>query len=164
MSHVAISKCKDPETTPGTFLEKLEAITDSIRNRAFALFQHRGGGSGSELEDWLQAERDLVLSPPSELVDDEKQFTARVAMPGFDAKDIHVSAMPDALVIQAGATHSHEGKAGNVRFCEFSEKQLFRRLDLPASVDVDKVKASVDKGILQITAPKAAARQMAAGA
>jgi HSP20 family protein len=163
MSQVAINKWKNPETTPRTFLEHLETITDSIRERAFNIFQNNGG-NGSEVDDWLQAERDVVWSPTSELVDDKKEFRARIALPGFDAKDIRVSAMPDALVIQADATHAHEGKSGNVRFCEFSEKNLFRRLPLPAPIDVDKVTASVDKGILAVTAPKAAPKQMTVGA
>ena len=165
MPQVAISKCRTPETTSQKFLDKVEAIAGSIRERAFHLFQGRNGGGGSALEDWLQAERDVVWSPASELSDDEKEFRARIAVPGFDAKDIQVSALPDALVIQAEATHSHEGKSGSICFCEFSGKQLFRRLDLPAPVDIDKVKASVDNGILQITAPKAVATpQMAATA
>jgi HSP20 family molecular chaperone IbpA len=164
MSQVAIDKCKNLETTPQTLLEHLEAITDSIRKRAFNIFQNRNGENGSDLNDWLQAERDVVWSPASELVDDKKEFRVRIALPGFEAKDIQVSAMPDALVIQADATHTHEGNSDNVCFCEFSEKKLFRRLDLPAPVDVDKVTASVDKGILQVTAPKATTKQMTAGA
>ena len=164
MSQVAIYKCKNPETTPQMLLEHVEAITDSIRKRAINIFQNRNGENGSDLDDWLQAERDVVWSPASELVDDEKEFRARIALPGFDAKDIQVSAMPDALVIQADATHTHEGKSGNVCFCEFSDQKLFRRLDLPAPVDVDKVTASVDKGILQVTAPKATTKEMTVGA
>jgi len=42
-----------------------------------------------------------------------------------------------------------------VCFCEFSGKKLFRRLDLPSEIDVNKVTASLDKGILEIDAPKA---------
>ena len=164
MSQVAIYKCKNLEATSQPLLEQMEATIDSIRRQAFTIFQNRNGGNGSDLDDWLQAERDVVWSPASELVDDKKEFRARIALPGFDAKDIQVSAMPDALVIQADATHTHEGKSGNVRFCEFSENKLFRRLDLPAPVDVDKVTASMDKGILQVTAPKATANQMMAGA
>ena len=162
---VAIYKCKNSKTTLQPLLERIEAgITDSIRKRACDIFQHRNGGNGSDLDDWLEAERDVVLLPASELVDDENEFRARIALPGFDAKDIQVSAMPDALVIQADTTHTHEGQEGNVCFCDFSEKQLFRRLNLPASIDVDGVRASVDKGMLQVTAPKATASQMAAGA
>ena len=164
MSQVAIYKCKNPETTPQMLLEHVEAITDSIRKRAFNMFQNRSGENGSDMDDWLQAERDVVWSPASELVDNKKEFRARIALPGFDAKDIQVSAMPDALVIQADATHTHEGKSGDVCFGEFSGKKLFRRLQLPASVDVDKVTASVDKGILEVTAPKATTKQMTVGA
>jgi HSP20 family protein len=164
MSQVAIHKCKNSETTPKTLLEQVKAITDSIRQQAFNRFQNRNGRNGSDVDDWLEAERDLVWSPASELVDEEKEFRARIALPGFDAKDIQVSAMPDALVIQADATHTHEGKSGEVCFCEFSEKKLFRRLDLPALIDVDKVSASLDKGILQVTAPKTTRKQMTATA
>ena len=162
MAQIAICKCKDAETMPQRMLDQVRSITESIQQRAFDLFQGRGGQQGSDVDDWLRAERDVVWSPASELVEDEKEFQARIALPGFDAKDIEVSALPDALVVQAGSTHNHEGKNGNVRFCEFSEKQLFRRIDLPSSVDVDKVTASLDKGILQVTAPKAATKQMTA--
>lgn len=163
MAQIAIRKCKD-QTAPQGVLEQVQAVTEAIRQRAFDLFQGRDGGNGSAVEDWLRAERDLVWSPASELVEDEKAFQARIALPGFEAKDIQVSALPDALVVQADSKHTHDEKNGNVRFCEFSEKQLFRRIDLPASVDVDKVTASVDKGILQVTAPKEATKQMTAGA
>lgn len=164
MSQVAIDKYKNSETISPTLLERLESITDSIRKRAFHLFHSRGGANGSDLEDWLHAERDVVWSPASELVENEKDLRARIALPGFDVKDVQVSVTPDSLVIEAGATHSHEDKSANVRFCEFSEKQLFRRISLPAAIDVDKVKASLDKGILEVIAPKAETKPLTAGA
>ncbi len=164
MPQVTIHKCKDPETTPRTLLERMEAITKSIRERAFKLSQDRKIGTGSDLDDWVQAERDLVWSPASELVEDDKAFRARVALPGFDANDIEVSALPDALVIQADTTHTHNEESGNVCFCEFSGKEVFRRLPLPALIDVDKVTASLHEGVLEVTAPKAATKLLAAHA
>lgn len=164
MSPVAVEKYKNSETIPQTFMQRLESITDSIREQAYHLFHKRGGTNGSDVDDWLQAERDVLWSPAAELVEDEKELRARIAVPGFDAEDMQVSATPDSLVIEAAATHSHEKKDGSVRFCEFSEKQLFRRLELPAPIDVDKVKASLNKGILEVIAPKAATKQMTAGA
>lgn len=162
MAQIAINKGKDLETLPQRVLEQAREITETIKQRAFDLFRGRNSRHGSDLDDWLQAERDVVWSPASELVDDEKEFRASIAVPGFDAKEIQVSALPDALVIQADSTHTHEEKSGNVRFCEFSGKTLYRRLDLPASVDVDKVTASLEKGILKVTAPKAKTEQLAA--
>ena len=164
MAQIAVNKCNDLTAIPRTLLEQMQGVAESIRQRAFSLFESRNRGHGSDLEDWLRAERDVVWSPPAELVEEEKDFKVRLGLPGFDAKDIHISAMPDAVVIQADCTHTHEGTSGNVRFCEFSDKKLFRRLDLPASIDVDKVSASLDKGILQVIAPKASKKQIAVGA
>jgi len=164
MAQIQVHKGKDQETLPQRVLEQVRTTTEAIRQRAFDLFQRREGGNGSDVNDWLQAERDVTFSPASELIDDQKAFRARIAIPGFDAKDIQVSAVPDALVIQADTAHTHEGQSGDVRFCEFSGKQLFRRLDLPSSIDIDKVTASLDKGILEVTAPKATAKQMTVGA
>ncbi|MGA2647192.1 MAG: DUF2934 domain-containing protein [Candidatus Sulfotelmatobacter sp.] len=36
-------------------------LEDEIRRRAYELFQQRGPGSGSEAEDWLSAEREVML-------------------------------------------------------------------------------------------------------
>jgi hypothetical protein len=32
---------------------------DEVATRAYHLYQQRGGGDGGDLDDWLQAERDL---------------------------------------------------------------------------------------------------------
>ena len=37
-----------------------------IRNRAYEIYLQRGGQSGHELEDWLQAERELITYSPEE--------------------------------------------------------------------------------------------------
>jgi len=160
MTQIAIHKFEDQETMSPSLLERAKVMVDAIRRRAFELFQKRNGSGGSDLDDWLQAERDVTFEP-AELVDEEKAFKARIALPGFEAKDIEISATPDAILILADAAHTHEGCQGDVCFCEFSGKNVFRRFDLPAAVDVDKITATVDKGILQVTAPKAKAKEMA---
>lgn len=164
MAQVAIQKCKSKETVSRDLLAQMESLADSIKQRAYSLFQQRNGGFGSELDDWLRAERDLTWSPAAELVEQDGRYEAKIALPGLDAKEVQVSALPDALIIKADSKHSHEGKNGGVRFCEFSENQLFRRLDLPMPIDVDKVSASLDKGMLQVIAPKAAAQPVAVSA
>jgi HSP20 family protein len=158
MASVTIQK--QAGTLPETLQQEMNAITDEIRNRAFSLFEGRGGMPGCDVDDWLQAEREVVWAPASELIEDKDEFRARVALPGFEAKDLEVTATPNALVVRAESTHTHEGKEADVRFCEFSEKKMFRRLDLPADIDVDKVTASLDKGILEVTAPKAMAKRL----
>jgi hypothetical protein len=40
----------------------LEITDDTVRNRAHELYERRGSESGHELDDWLQAERELQLT------------------------------------------------------------------------------------------------------
>jgi HSP20 family molecular chaperone IbpA len=155
MANVAVEKCPDSGVLPETLWQRMNAITNEIRQRAFGFFERRDRTIGMDLDDWLQAEREVVWSPASELVENKDDFCARLALPGFDAKDLEVTATPNAVIVRAESSHTHEGKEGAVCFCEFSGKTLFRRLDLPSEIDVNKVTASLDKGILEIDAPKA---------
>jgi DUF2934 family protein len=64
-----VSKAKtigstDP-TQPSTAVEERERLLQSthkqeIRNRAYEVYLQRGAQPGYELEDWLQAERELT--------------------------------------------------------------------------------------------------------
>ena len=52
-------------TQTETAVEEREVLLRStreeeIRNRAYEIYLQRGGQSGYELEDWLQAERELT--------------------------------------------------------------------------------------------------------
>ncbi len=155
MSQVAVQKLDSSETVSRSIMEDMAALTERIRRRAYELFEGRGDGGGSALSDWLTAENALLLTPESELIESDDKFELQIAAPGFDANDIDVSALPDALIVHAKNTHNHEKTEGNVRLCEFGEKTLFRQFALPAPIDVNKVTTSLHKGILKVAAPKA---------
>ena len=51
-------------TQPETAVEETEGLLDStreqeIRDRAYEIYLQRGGQAGYEVDDWLQAEREL---------------------------------------------------------------------------------------------------------
>jgi len=50
-----------------------DPITEAIAFRAYELFLARGGQHGRDLEDWLQAERELVEAARSRRIGDEHQ-------------------------------------------------------------------------------------------
>jgi HSP20 family protein len=109
----------------------------------------------------------LIWAPESDLVEKDGKFEVQMAVPGFEVKDMQVAAAPDTLIVRAEATHKHEQDKGNVYFCEFGDKELFRRFDLPRPIDVDQVTANLDKGVLHITAAQITAakpREKAAAA
>jgi len=154
MSQIAIEKVDEKKASMASVFEELNTLSDQVRRRAFEMFERRGGGDGLAMNDWLNAERDLFRIPDSELVERDGKFEARVSAPGFDPGDVHVTALPDALIVKASSTHKHDKDDGKVRFCEFDRKTLFRRFDLPERINVDQVTANLEKGVLQLTAIK----------
>lgn len=155
MSQVAGEKVDVKKDAATSVFDELRNLAERIRGRAFEIFERRHGEEGNEVSDWLAAERDLLRFPESELVEKENGFEVQVSAPGFDPEDVQVTALPDALIVKAASTHMHDKTKGDVRFCEFGQKTLFRRFDLPAEIDVEGVTASLEKGMLDVTAPKA---------
>jgi HSP20 family molecular chaperone IbpA len=155
MSHVAIEKVDEKKVGTASIFQEISALSEQIRKRAFEIFEGHKGGEGFATEDWLNAERDLLCSCESELVEQDGKFEVRMNAPGFEPAEVKVTALPDALIVSASSSHTHENKEGNVRFCEFGQKTLFRRFDLPESINLDKVTADLNKGVLHLTAVKA---------
>lgn len=154
MAKVAVEKITESGQHSPSLIRKLEDMVARVRQRAFEIFENRGT-DGRALEDWLQAERDLMLTPESELIEKGGKYEIRIAAPGFKPADIHVNALADALIVYAESSHRHEKKGEDVYFCDFGKKFLYRRLELPAPISVGKVTANLDDGILWITAQKA---------
>jgi len=153
VSQVTIEKIDEKRST-SSLTDEVKALSERIRERAFETFERRGGGHGSAIQDWLDAERQLFRIPESELLERDGKFEARISAPGFDPGDVKVIATPDAPIVKASSSHKHDQSEEGVRFCEFDQKTLFRRLDLPEPINVDKVTANPDNGVLQLTALK----------
>jgi HSP20 family protein len=157
MSSVAVQKLAEPGKTGSSLQTEIEALFDKIREKAFEIFQRKGGADGHDIDDWLEAEREFLCCPASELVETEKQFEIRVAAPGFEPKDIEVTASPDAIIVRGQVRTRQEKVEESVRFSDLSEKHLFRRMALPEPIDVDSASARLDEGLLNIVATKASA-------
>jgi HSP20 family molecular chaperone IbpA len=148
MPNIAIQKLREAASLPRQLLEEMESIAAKIRTRAHELYQQRGGSPGSELDDWLEAERQLMWMPDTEVVDKEREFQARIDVAGLDPKDIRMVALPDSILLLA------EPKS--------REARLFQRFAFSTPIDVEKVTARVERGVLEINAPKARGAAMAA--
>jgi hypothetical protein len=53
---------------PGTQRPKPETVplAERIRQRAYEIYPQRGGQDGSDLEDWLQAEQEILDAEPEQ--------------------------------------------------------------------------------------------------
>jgi len=155
MSQVAIEKVDEKKSETASVFEEMKALSQRIRERAYEFFERRKGGDGFALDDWLKAEADLMSTADADLVEKDGKFEVRLSAPGFEAGDVHVTVLPDALIVNASSKHTLETDEGNVHFCEFGQKALFRRFDLPEPMDPDQVTADLNKGVLHLTAQKA---------
>jgi HSP20 family molecular chaperone IbpA len=153
MSRVTIQRLSDFGSS-SPLIEEWNHLMDEIREKAFLLFERRGGGFGRELDDWLAAEREILWPAPAELVETDNDYQLRVAVPGFDAGEIQVTAMPNAIVVEAESKPTQQ--QGSVHLAEFGGKKLYRRLEFASVIDPDKITAKVGKGVLELVAAKAA--------
>jgi len=161
MTAVTVQKAaKEADRTLPIFKD-IENLKQRIRERAFAVFAARGIPQDWSLNDWLTAERELCWSA-SELVEREKDYLLTVALAGFKPEDITVTATPRELIVHGAAeeTRTRKTKATEERIClsEFRSNDVYRRVELPADIVVDKVSARYEHGLLKITAPKASKR------
>lgn len=156
MSNVVIEKVSEGRPASRPSLLEDAAMTDRVRTRAFEFFLSRGKVDGFATDDWFRAERDIVSEPKADIIDKDGAFQLNVTVPGFDDKDLKVTALSRAVVIRGVSRHRHMEKDGSIHWCDLGEKKLFRRFDVPASICPNKVTATLDNGLLRITAPKAA--------
>lgn len=92
-----------------------------------------------------------------ELSESDKDFTVKAEVPGFSIKDLTVSAEPNSILIHGKKEQTKEEKDGKkVRYSEVSSSEICRRIDLPASINPDKVSATLNNGVLELNISKAA--------
>ena len=153
MNTVSVLKIRD-RNQPGPFLQDTLSLLNDVRARAFELFQRRGGTPGNDVDDWLKAESEIFQIPKMEFAEKDGEYEIELRVPGFEAKDIHIAALPDALIVEGDVHQERRRTEGNMHVNEYSERKVFRNIPLPEPVDVDHVSATLDHGLLRLKAGK----------
>ncbi len=159
MSRLAIRKLSSIEDRTLPIFDEIDEIAERIRARAFELFAENGFIEGRHVEDWLAAEQEICWSV-SELIEEGDRFILKIALAGFEPEETIITANPRELIIKAA--HSIEidepgsGDVSNVRWSEFRNDDIYRRVELPVDIDIEKITAELKRGLLTIEAPKAA--------
>lgn len=153
MASVAVQKVESTSAKLPLF-EEVQRRMEAVRRRAFELFERRGCELGSELEDWLKAEHEILGWPAAEMKERDGKYEVEVTLPGFDPSEVQVTATPSEIIVHAETKHEKKGEEGKLFWTEFGSNDVYRRFELPDSIDVDKTSAQLDKGILHVTATK----------
>jgi HSP20 family protein len=107
-------------------------------------------GSGRRGLQPLQAE----FAPAVDVKETAEAVVVKAEVPGMDAKDINIAVMGDVLTIKGEKKSEREEKEENYHLVERSYGSFSRSMVLPAAVDLDKIEAKYDKGVLTVTCPK----------
>jgi len=97
--------------------------------------------------------------PPAEAWTDPeaKKFYVRVALPGVDPKNVKVEVQGKMLTIAGSWKGPEAPKEAEYLHREFTYGEFERVVALPEGVDVEKLAAEFNHGVLEISAPLAAA-------
>ena len=152
MPYLPVLAVQQPENHP--IVSEIGKLCQSVKQRAFEFFENRGLEPGHELEDWLRAERELLSAPPAELTETPNEMELRIALPGFELRDIQVTALPNQFFVQASAKTSDKDD-GKIHWSQFTARDACRRVELPAVIDVESAKALFANGMLTVSANKA---------
>ena len=92
--------------------------------------------------------------PPMNLWEDDDNFYAEAEMPGLKLDDIQITVTQgDQLTISGERKpHADDNCAWHRQECGYG--RFTRTVTLPAIVDVDKIEAGYDAGVLTLTLPK----------
>jgi HSP20 family protein len=157
MSRLDVQKVPAADDRSLPIFAEFDRLADRIRLQAYNLFARRGTGEEHALDDWLAAERE-VCWPATELAERDADFVLNVALAGFEPGEITVTATPREVLVMAARKHEQQSPGEGepkVRWTEFRSDNVFRRVELPSAVVVEKISANFQNGLLKIVAPKA---------
>jgi HSP20 family protein len=97
----------------------------------------------------------MAWLPPLEMYEKEDKVVVRAEIPGMKQEEIDIAVEDSTLTIKGERKAESEVKDEDYYRCELSYGRFSRSVALPSKVQAEKVAASYDDGILEITLPKA---------
>jgi len=154
MANVAVQKVENKSAKQLPLFQEIEKQLGEVRRRAFGLFERRGRELGHALEDWLRAEHEVMGWPVAELTEADSKYDLAMTLPGYEPKDVQVTATPSEIIVHAKVEATKKAEEAKCLWTEFESNDVYRRIELPEAIDVEKTTASLDRGMLHVTAAK----------
>lgn len=106
--------------------------------------------------DWFQ---DGVLSkqlslPKVNITEDKNSYNLDVAAPGLHKKDFKIDVNGNVLTVSAQKEENKEEKEEQYTRQEYNYSSFSRSFTLPEEVELSKIEATYDGGILKLVLPK----------
>lgn len=144
----------------GSLFDQIQDTFNALSSRAYEIFEGNGRAFGRDLEDWFQAESELLHPVHVNIEESDDSLAVKAEVPGFSEKELEVSIEPRRLTITGKREAKKEEQKARAVYAERCCDQVLRIVDLPADIETDKVTATLKNGVLEFTMPKAAKAQI----
>ena len=104
----------------------------------------------------LRTSMSLLGAPRTDLAAAENEVTVRMELPGVDPKDVDIRATAGLLTVCGEKKAEKEEKRKNYHYVERQFGSFHRTIQLPSTVDPNRVNAAYKNGVLTITIAKRA--------
>jgi HSP20 family protein len=98
--------------------------------------------------------RGLALTPHMDVTETDKEIVVEAELPGIDEKDVSLSLQDGVLTIRGEKKHERNEEKENYRMMERRYGSFQRSVQLPDTVDEDKIEATFNNGVLKVSLPK----------
>jgi HSP20 family protein len=92
--------------------------------------------------------------PAMDLLETENDFVLRADLPGLSEADVNIELDDNVLTISGERKSEHEERKEGYYRVERASGAFTRSLTLPEGIDPEAVKASFDRGVLEVRIPK----------
>lgn len=92
--------------------------------------------------------------PAVDIVEQDNAIQISAELPGMDENNIELKLANNVLTLKGEKKDEREEKEQGYYLSERSYGSFQRSFNLPDSVDIDKIEAHFDKGVLKVTLPK----------
>ncbi|MBT1248200.1 MULTISPECIES: Hsp20/alpha crystallin family protein [unclassified Thermosipho (in: thermotogales)] len=106
-------------------------------------------------EDFMEPSRNSRIHfPKVDIYETENEVVIEAELPGMKKDDVKITIEDGVLIIKGERKFNREDKNKNYRVIERVEGQFERAFVLPDYVDVEKISAKFNDGVLKIELPK----------
>ena len=102
----------------------------------------------------VAASTNTTWKPAVELQDNGDSLTLKAELPGIEGKDLDISVTRNAVAIRGEHRYENTSEDNGLFRSEFRYGKFDRVVNLPVTVQNDKVEANFTNGILTLTLPK----------
>jgi HSP20 family protein len=99
------------------------------------------------------------FTPAANILNEEKEFSIELAVPGFDKTDFKITLKDRVLSVSGSREEKEKPVVRSSAHLEFRQLSFSREFTLPESIDEEAIRATYENGLLKVAIPKSPGAQ-----